>query len=161
MADDKKFKKFDGSNEEGIDYAEEFEALTDKQRGVVDYVANNPDYDTYQEVADKVGCTPSYVGSVVNDKEHLIKHRRTMDSNSPGSAAVQAAMDSDENDETGTILPDGMGSQQMNVSLTQDEIFRCIRLLPPDLSSVFFSQVRNGSRSGLDNLFDNQDEDEE
>lgn len=158
MADDKQFKKYDGSNEEGIDYAEEFEALTDKQRGVVDYVANNPDYDTYQEVANNVGCTPSYVGSVVNDKEHLIKHRRTMDSNSPGSAAVQAAMDSDENAETGEILPDGMGSQQMNVSLTQDEVFRCIRLLPQDLSSVFFTQVKTGTREGLDNLFPEDEE---
>lgn len=159
MSDESNFKQFDGKvADEDMGYAEKYENLTDKQRAIVDYVASNPDYDTFEEIAEYANCTSSYAAGQVNEKEELIKFRSTMDSNSPGSEAVKAAMEA-ESGETGTILPDGQGTQKVDVKLSLDEVFRCIRLLPQDLSSVFFTQIRNGSgRAGVRELFDNDEE---
>lgn len=136
---------------EDQDITEEFELLTDYQRGIVAYAAENPRA-TSKEIAESVGCSPGYANKIRNQKDHLIRHRRTMDTVGPSPEAVRMAGDTpsaaqeDEKLDKGVekILTDGADEEFVSVDLRLTEVFRCIRLLPNDLAAQFFTQIRGG-----------------
>lgn len=96
----------------------DFESLTTKQRNTVEAILELKASATGQEIADEAGVNESYVHYVKDNFPHIIDQRQ-------GAMRVKA---------------DGSGAY--TVSLTPDQAWKAIRLLPEELSTTIFSQIR-------------------
>lgn len=101
----------------------DYESLTDKQRAVVNAVVATEGNGRRVDIAERANVDESYVDYVRENFPHIIDNRLN---------TMQAK-------------PDG-GTMAYTVRLTDDEVWRAIRLLPDSLSETIFEQVRSNDR---------------
>jgi len=100
----------------------DYDSLTDKQQEAVDALVEAAPDDTQAAIA--AGCTvvPSYLGYVRDNFPHIIRARST----------------------ASRVAADGSGGGY-TVTLSPEQAWACIDLLPDELSRSIFNQVRMGS----------------
>lgn len=115
-----------------------YEDLTGKCQTIVDELVDNPNR-TNGDIADVAGASGSMVPYVEENFGHIIDERRDAMDKGVSSDAEKAARE--------MALPDGSGADEfVDVVLTEDELFQCVKILPKGLSQVFWVQARTGRR---------------
>lgn len=97
----------------------DFESLTRKQRNTVEAIIAADPGATNIAIAEDAGISDSYVEYVRENFPHILDERR-------------GAM---------SVVADG-GNPTYEVELSGDDVWKAIRLLPDDLSTKIFRQVR-------------------
>jgi hypothetical protein len=95
------------------------------------------------EVAREHGIEQHRIYYVLNHWEELVSYRRFANSDPLDPNAVKAAYDDDVLGEMAASEPvaDGAGDIQIDITLTLDEVFRAIKLLPGDLGLKVYGQT--------------------
>lgn len=127
-----------------------YEDLTSKQASVVDVLVEDK-FETKSEAAEKAGVADSYIYYVQDEFSDIIADRKGTMNENPSYPALRA---------------DGAVAN-IDVSFTEDEAFRAVRILPAELSRVVYESIRHSESladdqpTGLDELFDQRDDPDE
>lgn len=97
------------------------------------------------DLADEIGVDSQQVHYVLDNWMELVRFRRAANRNPLDEGVAQDAYDDPilqkMAEGSQTAMADGAGGITSNYELSLDEVFRCIKLLPSDLGSKFFSQT--------------------
>lgn len=128
-------------------YSRLYESRKGSIQEIIDALAqtdNLDDHGVKSEIAHELGVDPQRVYYVVDKWKDLVAWRRHAGANPLDKKAVQEAYEDETlkamagNEE---IVADGYGEAKIDVALTLDQIFRCVKILPGDLGMEFFSQM--------------------
>lgn len=97
----------------------DFESLTDKQRSAVEALAEHEPSESKEVIAGGENFGTSYTYYVEDHFPHLIDERRSVEK----------------------VAADG-GNQVFTVELTDEKVWKAIRLLPEELSNEIFNQIK-------------------
>lgn len=129
-------------------YEAEYEDRNERLQYVIDVLAQ---YDqayidaqgSKAEIADEHDLDQNRMYYVLENWDHLVNWRRRAMANPVDPEAVQKAYDDPELAAMASqeAVADGMGDIKVNVTLSVDQAFRAIKLLPGDLGLHVFGQV--------------------
>ena len=126
------YENRNGSLQHTIDVLAQYDTATIDQHGKKAEIARENDIEQHQ------------IHYVLNHWRELVNYRRNANADPLDPEAVKAAYE----DETlqamagqGQPVADGAGDIQVDITLTLDEIFRAVKLLPGDLGLKVYSQT--------------------
>lgn len=126
--------------------AAQFEARSPTIQHIIKLAAEEPDLERWgviSEIADEADCTNSHVSHTIEKYDHLVDWYRTANLDPLEPGAVEEAYEDETMAEMAEAQPvaDGAGGIQFDITMSGQQAFRAMKLLPGDLGMTIFQQI--------------------